>query len=300
MKIHSFPSKPWLFLQSLQLPNVFFCPSHVDGRPTCVGLLNKPLSLCDPWLLCKAQGPFSASGLIIHRLTASHTWFLSVLLHARIMVAVVCALTLSNQTPTRDDFEQTEYIAACHMTSHRRNSCGVTAACCCIPQMLVHVALVVFVNLLSYCAECRSHLAVPHMVLGTRSVRTEPVKAHDIHTWFWVPHECWATGFTREAYGAGLYPSWPSRDSSAWGVCPAIVSSHFECTHYITAQQARGFARKQWHHRSTVHCLYRTLPCTVNVLNGLNALSAISCVSNMQSLVKKKYFLWMWTEYEYS
>ncbi len=38
-------------------------------------------------------------------------------------------------------------------------------------------------------------------------VFTGPVKAHDVHTWFGVLCECWATGFTQEPYGAALYRS---------------------------------------------------------------------------------------------
>ncbi len=70
----------------------------------------------------------------------------------------------------RGDFEQTECIAACHTTSRRCNPCSVTAARQELAYTVVHVALVVFVNLLSFCAECRSHLAVAHMVLGTLAV----------------------------------------------------------------------------------------------------------------------------------
>lgn len=48
-------SKPWLFFQSQQLLNVFFSLPLVDGRPACVGLLNKPLKVSNPRLLCSIQ-----------------------------------------------------------------------------------------------------------------------------------------------------------------------------------------------------------------------------------------------------
>lgn len=188
----------------------------------------------------------------------------------------------------------------CHTTSSHRNSCGVTPACCRIPQMLaytvVHVALVVFVNLLSYCAECRSHLAVAHMVLGTRSVCvcTEPVKAHDIHTWFWVLNGCWATGFTREHMERVCTPADPR----------------------VTARPERC-VRPRFHHTLSVHatslpnmhqgshvnsdiiaalCIASTRLCFAQ---SSNALSAMSCVQYADPCEKEVYFSilnWIWMQ----
>lgn len=186
----------------------------------------------------------------------------------------------------------------CHTTSRRRNSCGVTPACCRIPQMLaytvVHVALVVFVNLLSYCAECRSHLAVAHMVLGTRSVCVcVCVRSLSKHMTFTHGFEYWINVGLLGSLGNIWSGSVPQL-TLAWQLGPSTVSSHSECTHYITAQHAPGLARKQWHHRSTVHCLYKTLFCSVKVQTPWVSWA----VCNMQTLVKKKYTLVYWTKHE--
>lgn len=80
--------------------------------------------------------------------------------HLLHMVEVECALrhalVLFNQPPATlwVAFRETEYFAMCHRTSrHCKFMLCHDALLPTLAYVVVHLALVVFVNLLSYCAE---------------------------------------------------------------------------------------------------------------------------------------------------